>query len=100
MFRFNKEMFIVLLSVCTIVNFGELLAFTYNEAVKCVSPNNQPYKATSTIVNINSDKTPFYPSTVSVNKGSGSCNTIGDSYARVCVLNKVKNMNVKVFNLI
>ena len=29
-----------------------------------------------------------------------SCHTIDDPYARVCVPNKVKNMNEKVFNLI
>ena len=28
-----------------------------------------------------------------------SYNTANDPYARVCVPNKVKNMNVKVFNL-
>ena len=40
----------------------------------------------------------MYPFIVRVNKCSWSCNTIDDPYARVCVLNKVKNMNVKVFN--
>ena len=39
------------------------------------------------------------PFVVSVNKRGGSCNTIGDLYARVCVPNKVKNMNAKIFNL-
>ena len=42
----------------------------------------------------------MYPFTVSVNKCGGSCNTVDDVYDRVCVSNKVKNMNVKVFNLI
>ena len=40
-----------------------------------------------------------YPFTVSVNNCVGSCRTIDDPYARICVPNKVKNMNVKVFNL-
>ena len=39
------------------------------------------------------------PFVVSVNKRGGSCNTISDLYARVCVPNKVKNMNAKIFNL-
>ena len=30
----------------------------------------------------------FYPFTGSVNKCGGSCNTINDPYARVCVLDK------------
>ena len=34
-----------------------------------------------------------------VNNCVGSCSIIDDPYARMCVPNKVKNMNVKVFNL-
>ena len=35
----------------------------------------------------------------SVNKCGGSCNTIVDPFSQVGFPNKVKNMNVKVFNL-
>ena len=41
----------------------------------------------------------FFLFAVSVNKRGESCNTIDDPYTRVCVPNKVKNMNVKIFNL-
>ena len=41
----------------------------------------------------------FYPFTTSVDKCGGSCDTIDDPYAEDCVSNKVKNMNIKVFNL-
>ena len=41
----------------------------------------------------------FCPFTVSVHKCDGSCNTTDDPYARVCVPNKVTNLNEKVFNL-
>ena len=58
-----------------------------------------PCQARSTLVNVNSDKILFYPFTVTCKCG-GSCNTIDDPYARVCVPNKVKNMNVTLFNLI
>ena len=62
--------------------------------------NNHPYKARPTLVDINSYETLFYPFIVSVKKCGGSCNTIYDSYARVCVPNKVKKkLNLKVFNL-
>ena len=37
---------------------------------------------------------------VSVSKCCGSFNTIDDRYAQVCITNKMKNMNVKVFKLI
>ena len=41
----------------------------------------------------------FYPITVSVSKYGGICNFIDNPCAQVCVLNKVKKINVKVFNL-
>ena len=36
---------------------------------------------------------------VFVNKYSGSCNYINDSYAKLCVPDVVKNINIKIFNL-
>ena len=30
----------------------------------------------------------------------GSCNSINDPYAKLCVLDVLKNINVKVFNLL
>ena len=74
-------MFIGLLSACTIGSFGESLVSNLKRHVKCVSLNNQPCKARPKIVNINSNKTLFYPFTVSVNKCGASCNTADDPYA-------------------
>lgn len=53
-------------------------------------------------VDKNSNKPLYRPSTVSVNWSGGSCNSIDDSYARICACapNEVKNTNLKVFNLI
>ena len=36
---------------------------------------------------------------IKVNRCSGSCNDINDPYAKFCVPDLVKNINVKVFNL-
>ena len=36
---------------------------------------------------------------IKVNKCSGSCNNINDPYVKLCVPDAVKNINVKVFNL-
>ena len=41
---------------------------------------------------------PFYSYSIKVNKRSGSCDNINDSYSKLCVSDVVKNMNVKVFN--
>ena len=42
----------------------------------------------------------FYPYNVLVNKCSGSCNTLEDPMARLCVLNIIKNVNMKVYNFL
>ena len=77
-------------------NFHNSLASDYKEPIKCVSLNNQPWKAKPTLVNINFNETILYPFTVSVAKFGGSHNTTDDPYARLCVPSKVKNMNVKI----
>ena len=92
-------MFIILLSTCTIGSFSRPWTFDSNGLMKYVSLNNQPCQAWSTIVSINSNQFFKYQFTVIVNKCGGSCNTINDPFARVCVRNEVKTMNVKVFNL-
>ena len=62
--------------------------------------SNQPCKARPEIVNVNSDNPIFYSFSIKTSKFSGNCNNINDPYARICVPNVVKNLNVKVFNLI
>ena len=42
----------------------------------------------------------FYSFIIKVNKCRGSCNNINDPYAKLCVPDVVKNINVKVLNLI
>ena len=42
----------------------------------------------------------FFPYSIKVNKYIGSCNNINDPYAKLCVPDVVKNINIKVFNLI
>ena len=37
----------------------------------------------------------FYPFSIKVNKCSGNCNDINDPYARICVPDVIKNLNVK-----
>ena len=61
--------------------------------------NNQECKIRTKIININNNKPTFYPFSIKVNKCSGSCNNTKDPYNKLCVPNVVKNINVKVFNL-
>ena len=91
-------MFIGLLSIWTVGSFGESLVSNSKGPIKCLTLNNRLCQAKPTL-DTNSDETLFYPFTVIVNTCRGSCNTIDDPYARVCVPNKVKNVNIKVFSL-
>ena len=67
--------------------------------LECISMKNQECKVRPEIVNINSNDPIFYPFSIKINKCSGRCNNINDPYARICVLDTLKNLNVKVFNL-
>ena len=72
--------------------------FSYN-ALKCVSMNKQECKIRPLLVNINSHNPLFYPYNIKINKCSGSCDNINDLYAKLCVADVVKNINVRVFDL-
>ena len=67
--------------------------------LECISVNNQECKVRHEIVNVNSDEPVFYHFSIKTSKYSGSCNNINDLYAKFCVPDFVKNMNIKVFNL-
>ena len=68
-------------------------------SLECISMKNQECKVRPEIVNINSNDPIFYPFGIKVNKCSGNCNSINDPYAKTCVPDTVKILNVKVFNL-
>ena len=60
---------------------------------------NQECKVRPEIISINSNNPMFYPFSIKVNKCNGNCNNINDPYARICVPDIVKTLNIKVFNL-
>ena len=64
-----------------------------------MSMNNQECKVRLQIVNLNRDEPVFFPFNIKKSKCSGSCNNINNPYAKLCVPGVVKNLNVKVFNL-
>ena len=61
--------------------------------------NNQEFKIRTKIIDINNNEPTFYPFSISVNNCSRSCNNINDPYAKLCVPDVVKNINVELFNL-
>ena len=60
---------------------------------------NQECKLRPEIINVNSNEPAFYPFNIKTSKCSGSCNNINDLYAKIRVPNVIKDLNVKVFNL-
>ena len=61
--------------------------------------NNQACKARPEIINVNSNNFVFYAFSIKTSKCSGNCNNISDPYAKIYVPDVVKDLNVKVFNL-
>ena len=61
--------------------------------------NNQECKVRAEIINVNSDEPVFYPFRIKTSKCSDSCKNINDPFAKMCVSDVVKNLNIKIFNL-
>ena len=92
MFGFIKKM---LFTAMTISSYNVLNV----NFLECVSMNNKECKIRSEIINVNTNELVFYPFNIKVNKCKGSCSTINDPYAKLFVSNAIKNINIKVFNL-
>ena len=88
-FSFVKQVFVLGLTVLS----------NFTNALECVSMKNQTRIVRPKIVDIKSNNPIFYGFSVKINICSGNCNNINDQYARICVPDTVKNLNVKVFNL-
>ena len=68
-------------------------------SLSCISMNNQECKTRPQVVNVNGDDPVFFPFSIKTSKCSGSCTNINYLYAKICVPDVAKNLNVKVFNL-
>ena len=68
-------------------------------SLSCISMNNQKSNVRQEIVNVNSDEPVFFLFSIKTSKCSGSCNNINEPHAKICVPDVIKNVNVKVFNL-
>ena len=61
--------------------------------------SNQECKTRPQVGNVNGDEPVFFPFSIETSNCSGTCNNINYPYAKICVPDVVKNLNVKVFNL-
>ena len=92
MFGFIKKVFI---AAMTFFSFSVLNV----NSLECVLMNIEECKARTKLINVSNNEPVFYPYSIKVNKCGGSCNNISNPYAKLCVPDIVKNINVKVFNL-
>ena len=91
MFRFIKKVFFTGLTV--------LSGFANANSLSCISMNNQACKARPDFINVNSNNPVYYPFSIKTSKCSANCNNINDPYGKICVPDVVKDLNVKIFNL-
>ena len=77
--------------------------FSFNvlnvNSLECVSMNNQDCKIRSEMINVNTNESMFYPYSIKINKCKDSCHTVNGPYAKLCVQDGAKNINVEVLNL-
>ena len=82
---FVKKVFFIGLTI--------LSNFTSVNSLSCIWMNNQPCKARPEIINVSTNNPVFYPFSIKTSKYSG------DLYAKICVPDVVKDLNIKVFNI-
>ena len=79
---------------------GLIILSNFTNALDCISMKNRESKVRPESFSINSNNPIFHPFSIKVNKCSGNCNNINDRYARICAPDVIKDLNVKVFNLL
>ena len=83
MFRhINKVLILVLVSTAN--------------SLKCISLKNQEWKVREVVVK---SEHMTFPNDIKVNRCCGNCNNITNPYAKVCVPDIIKNVTVKMFDL-
>ena len=79
-----------------------LFTIIKTKTLECVSVVNQKCMPRPKILDVNEGvgEALFYPYNVLVNKCSGSCDTLDNSMASLCVPNTIKRTNKKVYNFL
>ena len=90
-FGFVKKVFFIGLTMLS--NFTK--ASSLNAiSLSCISMNNQECKTRPQVVNVNGDESVFFPFSIETSKCRQSCNNC--PYAKICVDDVIKSLNVKV----
>ena len=95
-FRFVKNVFFIGLTILS--NFINITSLNPTP-LNCILMKNQECKTRPEVINMNSNNPIFYPFSIKISKCSGNCSNINNPYAKICVPDVIKDLNVKVFNL-
>ena len=70
----------------------------------CVLLSNQKFMIEPTLINLHpneySQEFHYYPFTFKLDRCIGGCNTLNDLSGKICIPNKIEDLNVNVFNMI
>ena len=79
-----------------------LFGIIKTKALECVSVFNKKCKPRPKILDVNEGvgEVLFYPYNVLVNKCSGSCDTLDNPMAKLCVPDVIKRVNMQVYNFL
>ena len=79
-----------------------LFSIIKTRALECVSVINRKCMPRSKILDVNEGvrEALFYPYKVLVNKCSGSCDTINNPMAKLCVPGVIKRVNMQIYNFL
>ena len=89
-FGFVKKVFFIRLTILSI--------FRNAIPLSCISMKNHECKTRPQVINVNSNPI-FYCFSIITSKCSGNYNNINNMYAKLCVPDVIKDLNIKVFNL-
>ena len=100
MFGLIKKAFIELLSLS-----GSLASIVNaSDHAKCLYLNNQQHITQPTLIKLHHNKyiqgLDCYPFVVNLDRRNESCNTLNDTSSRICVINKIKVVNLRIFKMI
>ena len=73
-----------------------LVLISTANSLKCISLKKQECKGREVVVK---SEHMTFPYDIKVNRCSGNCNNITNPYAKVCVPDIIKNVTVKMFDL-
>ena len=77
-----------------------MFCFVGSLAIKYVSMNNQQRMFRAIFIDLNLDQFHYYLFIINMNSCVVSCNSVEDPFGKICVPNKIEEVNLNVFNMV